>query len=464
MKTELIKIKDLSNDPANVRKHDDRNLDAIKASLQRFGQQKPIVVDGKGIVVAGNGTLMGAKSLGWKEIQIVRTELEGADAVAYAIADNRTAELAIWDDDALAKTLEALKIDESIDEAITGFTDQEIDELIGKSFGDIEEDEVPENYMNEAWKRWSGEVKEQCETLMKTGSVFSGITKGYATIHFLKAKYQNAEYPRHCSVAFHPHQVTTTGSGRSLMSGLERVSNGEAKPNGVRFACHESPRTNDLMASMPFSGAKMPLDFPASLAKQLIDEFSNDGNVLDPCHGWGGRLVGFLLSNAKSYCGVDVSPLQSKGVKDIRDTFKQYDEHEKEIKLICDEYDNAKIESNAYDFALTSPPYFDVEKYDDGKQCYEVGSYEEWKESFYSPLILKTYESLKPEGVFALQIGSQKYPLLKDGKKIAKKCGFVVEEIRKTLMANGWKTTADEDSEVLLILKKAQCESVAPTK
>ena len=131
MKTELIKIKDLSNDPANVRKHDDRNLDAIKASLQRFGQQKPIVVDGKGIVVAGNGTLMGAKSLGWKEIQIVRTELEGADAVAYAIADNRTAELAIWDDDALAKTLEALKIDESIDEAITGFTDQEIDELIG---------------------------------------------------------------------------------------------------------------------------------------------------------------------------------------------------------------------------------------------------------------------------------------------------------------------------------------------
>ena len=144
MKTELIKIKDLSNDPANVRKHDDRNLDAIKASLQRFGQQKPIVVDGKGIVVAGNGTLDAAKSLGWKDIEIVRTELEGADAVAYAIADNRTAELAIWDDDALAKTLEALKIDESIDEAITGFTDQEIDELIGKSFDDIEEDEVPE--------------------------------------------------------------------------------------------------------------------------------------------------------------------------------------------------------------------------------------------------------------------------------------------------------------------------------
>lgn len=148
MNIETVKIKDLSNDPANVRKHDDRNLDAIKASLQRFGQQKPIVVDGKGIVVAGNGTLMGAKSLGWKEIQIVRTELVGADAVAYAIADNRTAELAVWDDDALAQTLEALKIDESIDEAITGFTDQEIDDLISPSTSGIGAIELDENDFN----------------------------------------------------------------------------------------------------------------------------------------------------------------------------------------------------------------------------------------------------------------------------------------------------------------------------
>ena len=144
MNIETIKIKELSNDPSNVRKHDERNLDSIKASLLRFGQQKPIVVDGKGIVVAGNGTLMGAKSLGWKEIQIVRTELEGADAVAYAIADNRTAELAVWDEDALAQTLASLQIDDSIDELVTGFTDKEIEDLIGKNIGDIEEDEVPE--------------------------------------------------------------------------------------------------------------------------------------------------------------------------------------------------------------------------------------------------------------------------------------------------------------------------------
>ena len=143
MKTESVKIKDLLNDPSNVRKHDERNIDAIKASLKRFGQQKPIVVDVKGIVVAGNGTLDAAKSLGWKEVQVVRTKLEGAEAIAYAVADNRTAELAIWDDDALAQTLAALHTDDSIDELVTGFTEQEIDDLIGKT-ADIEEDEVPE--------------------------------------------------------------------------------------------------------------------------------------------------------------------------------------------------------------------------------------------------------------------------------------------------------------------------------
>jgi len=130
MKTETVKIKELANDPANVRQHDERNLDAIKASLQRFGQQKPIVVDSKGIVVAGNGTLLAAKSLGWKDIEIVRTELEGANAIAYAVADNRTSELAVWDDDALARTLEALKNDDSIEQLVTGFTDQEIEELL----------------------------------------------------------------------------------------------------------------------------------------------------------------------------------------------------------------------------------------------------------------------------------------------------------------------------------------------
>ena len=81
-------------DPANARKHSSRNLSAIKASLLRFGQQKPIVVDSQGVIIAGNGTWEAAKALGWKTIEVKVSQLEGSDRSAYAIADNKTAALA----------------------------------------------------------------------------------------------------------------------------------------------------------------------------------------------------------------------------------------------------------------------------------------------------------------------------------------------------------------------------------
>src|SRR5690349_3239073 len=89
MTVEEVEITSLSSDPANVRRHSERNLETIKASLRRFGQQRPIVVDSSGIVRAGNGTLAAAQSLGWTHIKIIRTNLAGSEATAYAIADNR---------------------------------------------------------------------------------------------------------------------------------------------------------------------------------------------------------------------------------------------------------------------------------------------------------------------------------------------------------------------------------------
>lgn len=104
-----VPIDKLHPDPSNVRKHGEKNLTAIKASLLRFGQQKPIVIDAKHIVRAGNGTLEAAKTLGWSHIDCVQSDLVGSELTAFAIADNRTAELAEWDDDALAKQLLALE-------------------------------------------------------------------------------------------------------------------------------------------------------------------------------------------------------------------------------------------------------------------------------------------------------------------------------------------------------------------
>ena len=148
MQVERVMIDELDCDPANVRAHDSKNLDAIKSSLRRFGQQKPIVVNEKGIVIAGNGTLTAARALGWDSINIVKTVLEGSEATAYAIADNRTGELAEWDEEALAKQLSALLIEAAALVEAAGFSDAElmalVDEVTGITEGNTDPDEVPE--------------------------------------------------------------------------------------------------------------------------------------------------------------------------------------------------------------------------------------------------------------------------------------------------------------------------------
>ena len=126
MKIEKVSIDKLLLDPANARKHGKKNLDSIKGSLAKFGQQKPIVVNADNVIVAGNGTLQAAKELGWKDINIVRTDLKGSDITAFGIADNRTSELAEWDDDVLKELLEGLKA-EDFDLSAIVFDDFEID-------------------------------------------------------------------------------------------------------------------------------------------------------------------------------------------------------------------------------------------------------------------------------------------------------------------------------------------------
>jgi ParB family chromosome partitioning protein len=100
-----LPITDLHPDPANARRHSQRNVDAIAASLARFGQQKPLVIDAANVVRAGNGTLAAAKALGWTHVMVTRSNLAGVEATAFAIADNRSAELAEWDTEILAAAL-----------------------------------------------------------------------------------------------------------------------------------------------------------------------------------------------------------------------------------------------------------------------------------------------------------------------------------------------------------------------
>ena len=132
MNIETIEITALHPDPANARRHGQRNMDAITSSLARFGQQKPIVIDANNVIRAGNGTLAAAKSLGWSTVQCVRTDLIGVEATAFAITDNRTAELAEWDPDILAAALADPDLGD------LSFDDGELDALLKRDATDAD--------------------------------------------------------------------------------------------------------------------------------------------------------------------------------------------------------------------------------------------------------------------------------------------------------------------------------------
>ena len=162
MEINSVRLTDLVSDPNNARKHDEKNLEAIKGSLSQFGQRKPIVVQGQ-VVIAGNGTLEAARQLGWEEISIVQVPEDWTpeQAKAFALADNRSAELAKWDMQILNAQLMELDAVEFNIEAI-GFELPQVLEL--ENADDVNEiPEAPEEPITKIGDVWKlGEHRVLC--------------------------------------------------------------------------------------------------------------------------------------------------------------------------------------------------------------------------------------------------------------------------------------------------------------
>ena len=141
MQIETLDITDLTPDPKNARQHDAKNLKAIEGSLSQFGQRKPIVITEANVIVAGNGTVTAAKNLGWGTIEAVRVPADWSEdqVKAFALADNRTAELATWSPEVLAAQLIELE-DAGFEIAEFGF--DKVEPPIDPDL--LDEDELPE--------------------------------------------------------------------------------------------------------------------------------------------------------------------------------------------------------------------------------------------------------------------------------------------------------------------------------
>ena len=134
IKIEWLRPKDLIPYDRNPRKND-AAIKEVAKSISAHGFNQPILVNQDLVICVGHTRCEAAKSLGLKLVPVVKREMTEEQFISYNIADNKTGELAEWDDDLLKENIEAL-ITTSGPIEIPGFTDKELMSILG----DLEEE------------------------------------------------------------------------------------------------------------------------------------------------------------------------------------------------------------------------------------------------------------------------------------------------------------------------------------
>jgi DNA modification methylase len=125
----MVKLSELNPSPHNVRKHNRAQIRKLKASIQTFGFNAPILADKHKTILAGHARFLAATELGLAEVPVVFLHhLTEERAKAYMLADNQLTDLSSWDDEKLAlqlKSMTEMVLDFDIED--TGFDAPDID-------------------------------------------------------------------------------------------------------------------------------------------------------------------------------------------------------------------------------------------------------------------------------------------------------------------------------------------------
>jgi hypothetical protein len=153
---------------------------------------------------------------------------------------------------------------------------------------------------------------------------------------------------------------------------------------------------------------KLATTFMPMYAKSIYEYFGAK-SVLDPCAGWGDRMCGALASTCvKRYVGFDPNARLVPGYKKIQadfgnnvafeESYIRFDNGHAIYSLPFESSDRVLGEEK-FDFAFTSPPFFDYEEY-----SAENPRYENWFKEFYEPLFKLTEKRLIDGAFFAVHI------------------------------------------------------------
>lgn len=454
-------IEKLDELPGNPRRGD---VAAIVRSYAAFGQRKPIVArrgaDGRGVVIAGNHQLKAARELGWSHIAVVWVDDDDDTATAFALADNRTAELGDYDDELLAELIGSIADNDEL-LAASAWTADDLAALLDDDERNATSAAAPpysdELVIELALKHYRSagfpypampvhECLQQVNRLAQTPSeLLRGSTMAY-----------------HVPDGYHPHRFSVVVQG--TVSPFAAFERDDKLTHALRLIVESGSLITDTSLLSHLSwvrAAQMASNFRPSVALWYVRRFCPDGGSwLDTSAGFGGRLVAFAASSAQRYVGIDPSTQSHDGnVRMAHDL--QIADRVTLIKQPAEDVTREQL-GEPFDFAFTSPPYFAKERYSDEptQSFMRYGTADAWRESFLVPVIRLQYAALKRGSVAVVNIadvklGGETVPLEQWTVDAALDAGFKLEATERMPMPRvPGRGERPGDGEPVFVLRK----------
>lgn len=131
MKVQQIKLTQIKPYWRNARKND-KTVDALKQSIKDYGFNQPLVLDSNNVIITGHARFKALMQLGHETAPCVITDLSDKKAKEYRIADNKTHEMTMWNNDDLVVELREIG---NFDEMQTYFDNINLSNWLDDSVG-----------------------------------------------------------------------------------------------------------------------------------------------------------------------------------------------------------------------------------------------------------------------------------------------------------------------------------------
>lgn len=224
---------------------------------------------------------------------------------------------------------------------------------------------------------------------------------------------------RTCLVA-HPHRFKARHNGQPSV--VEAFNDDALLARAIRYQldCGDPTTPSRVLRALQ-AFVRAPQNFPPALARGLVDEYApENGTVLDPCAGFGGRLLGTVASTKNlRYVGFDIEARTVDGNNTLAKRLGVSDRVSVTLR------DAVSLEPwPRADLVITSPPYFNLEDYGDAARAALPTTYEAWRDGFLRALIAN---ALRAAPVVVLNVANAgKRDLPADAAAIAVSLGGVV--------------------------------------